>query len=152
MSELTYPATRGRALRGLGTGVLAALVVSSLLSALFISQWDEDQPQSISEFLGDILALDVVLFPAYSGVLLVGSAIWLGLYRAGLRGWGGASALGFGLSFLPAFLWIWHFQSLPITRIGGFAVGGTIFGVGGLVVATAAWCAAYRVAVNKRLT
>jgi hypothetical protein len=146
MARATGASGRGRALYGLCAGAIAACLICVALGSLLVSQWDADQPQTAAEFALAVLPFVMIGAPFCMALLLLGSLIWAALR---LRGWLAAVVMGFLLAFAPAYLWIWHFESVPIERMLGFAVGASILGVGGLVVALAAWLGAYRLSPGR---
>jgi len=119
------------------------MVVVSIMGAINVSQWDNDQPQSAGEFLTDVAAHLLLAVP-YVIALLLAAIPWIGLHRQGWRHWSAAAALGFVVTFVPAFFWINHGSGFSVSRMGGFAVGASIFGLGGALIALTSWRLAYR--------
>jgi hypothetical protein len=143
IKEPRYAATKKRIYLAAGLLLPVTMVVVSIIGAIIVSQWENDQPQSVSEYLMDVAAHLLLAVP-YVVVLLMAAIPWIGLHRRGLRHWSAAAALGFVATFVPAFFWINHGSGFSVGRMGEFAVGASIFGLGGALIALTSWRLAYR--------
>jgi ABC-type uncharacterized transport system permease subunit len=143
MKEPGYETTKERVYVAAGLLLPVTMVVVSIMGAINVSQWDNDQPRSAGEFLMDVAAHLLLAVP-YVIVLLLTAIPWIGLHRQGWRHWSAAAGLGFIATFIPAFIWIDHGAGSSVSRMGGFALGASIFGLGGALIALTSWRLAYR--------
>lgn len=127
-----YETTRKHALQGVGVAFIIAAGASAVFACVDILSLDQDQPQTLAEFVPFFLSITVVATLACAAVLVATSLIWVLFHQVGLRAWPLAGALGYATST----------ALLLALRLP--APGVAMLSLGGAILCLVAWRVAYR--------